>query len=143
MDWLIDWLIDWWRKWCSGESASRASGSVGSCLLSQVRRCLHQVGVVCTENELVCYRLWFIAVLLSSNADMVMLKSSKPRQWELWPLTDCVHECLVRASAWPELACGVRRMLFPHLLHQELDQSFDEAGKFQRWNLFLRVSGAC
>lgn len=60
-----------------------------------------------------------------------------------WPHIGCVHKRLVRASARPELAHGVCCLLFPHLLHQELSQSFDEKGKFQRWNLFVRVLGAC
>lgn len=60
-----------------------------------------------------------------------------------WPHLGCVRKRLVRASARPELARGVCCVLFPHLLHQELAQSFDETGKFQRWNLFVRVLGAC
>lgn len=73
------------------------------------------------------------------------------------PLTQCRHggAQVVEAAAvrtlashrlhsqTPELARGVCFVLFPHLLHQELAQSFDETGKFQRWNLFVRVLGAC
>lgn len=110
----MSWLIDGWRKWCIGESASRARSSVGSCLLSRGRRCHHHVGILGTEHELVCCRLWFIAVLLPSNASMVALRLGKWQEVGTLASHGLVHKRLARASARPELAHGVCCVLFPH-----------------------------